>query len=501
MSSTKTKMAGRPLAVAVVAGIALSGCTVGPDFVRPPPPQTPRYTETPLPPTTAAAPGPAGTPQRFVPDADLPAQWWSLFRSPALDELIKQALAENPTLAAAEAALREARENLAAGKGELLYPQVDANAGATREKISGSQLGNPNLGSTIFSLYNANVSVSYMLDLFGRERRAVEGLEAQVDYQAYLLEGAHIALTANVATAAVRDASLRAQIRSTQEIIAAQEQQLKVVERQFQLGAVSKADVLAQRAQLEQTRVTLPPLERELAQTRHQIAVLAGRLPSLAALPEFELEALALPQEIPLGVPSELVHRRPDILAAEAQLHTASAEVGVATANLYPQITLTGSFGGQSAKLGDFFSSPSVWSIAAGLAQPLFHGGALTARRRATIAAFDQSAAQYRQTVLSAFQNVADALRALADDSRTLAAQAVAEQVARESLALAERQFRLGAVSYVTLLNAQRQYHLARILLTRAQADRYADTAALFQALGGGWWNEPASATATSRAD
>lgn len=494
------RMAARPLAVAIVAAAALSGCTVGPDFVRPAPPQTPRYTETPLPPATAAAPGPGGGPQRFVPNGDLPAQWWTLFRSPALDELIRQGLAESPTLAAAEAALREARENLAAGRGELLYPQVNGNAAATREKISGSSLGNPNLGSTIFSLYNASVSVSYALDLFGRERRQIEGLQAQVDFQAYVLEGAHIALTANIATTAIREAALRAQVRSTQDIIAAQEQQLKVVERQFQLGAVSKADVLAQRSQLEQTRATLPPLERDLANTRHALAVLAGRLPSLAALPEFELEALTLPPEIPLGVPSELVHRRPDILAAEAQLHAASAEVGVATANLYPQINLTGSFGGQSVKLGDFFSSPSVWNIAAGLAQPLFHGGALTARRRAAIAAFDQAAAQYRQTVLTAFQNVADTLRALDDDARTLAAQADAEAVARESLALAERQFRLGAVSYLTLLNAQRQYHLARILLIRAQADRYADTAALFQALGGGWWNEPGAATATSQA-
>ncbi len=490
------------IATAIALSVALSGCMVGPDFVRPSPPQVQRYTETPMPAATVATSGTGGTAQRFVPGADLPAQWWTLFHSPPLDDLIRQALADSPTLAAAEAALREANENLAAGKGELLYPALDANVSASRQKISGATLGEPNLGTSLFTLYNANVSVSYALDVFGGARREVEGLQAQVDYQAYLLEGAHVTLTSNVVTTAVSDAALRAQVRSTKEIITALERQLSVVQRQFTLGAVSRSDVLAQRAQLEQTRATLPPLERDLEQTRHQLAVLAGRLPSLAALPEFELDALTLPPDIPLSVPSSLVHQRPDILAAEALLHQASAEVGVATANLYPQITLTGSFGGQSVKLADLFAGPSIWSVGAGLLQPLFRGGALTAKRRAAIDAYDQAAAQYRQTVLLAFQNVADTLRALDDDARLLQAQANAETAARESLALAERQFQLGAVSYLTLLNAQRQYHLARILLTRAQAARYADTAALFQALGGGWWQrDVAEAPSRSKAD
>ncbi len=492
-------VAGRRIAVATILSIALSGCTVGPDFVRPSPPQAHQYTEAPLPEATVATPGVAGgAEQRFVQGKDLPAEWWTLFRSPPLDDLIRQALAESPTLAAAQAALREANENLASGRGELLYPAIDARASAARQRISGAALGATSGVTSLYSLYNANVSVSYALDVFGGARRQIEGLQAQVDYQAYLLEGAHLALTANLVTAAIRDAALRQQVRSTEQIITALERQLALVQRQFTLGAVSRTDVLAQRTQVAQTRATLPPLERDLAQTRHQLAVLAGRLPSLAALPEFDLEAITLPEEIPLSVPSSLVHQRPDILASEAQLHQASAQVGVATANLYPQITLSGAFGGQSTKLGDLFAGPGIWSIGAGLLQPLFRGGALTAQRRAAIDAYDQAAAQYRQTVLNAFQNVADALRALDDDARQLNAQADAERSAREALALAERQFRLGGISYLSLLNAQRQYHLARIALTRAQAARYADTAALFQALGGGWWQREPTASANA---
>jgi NodT family efflux transporter outer membrane factor (OMF) lipoprotein len=480
-------------AIAFIGVVALSGCMVGPDFQRPPPPQADRYTETPMAEATVAAAGTGGASQRLLPGTDLPAQWWALYRSEPLDALIKDALAESPTLASAQAALRVAQENLAVGRGDLLYPAIDGRASATRQQISGSTLGAPGLGTSLFTLYNASVNVSYAFDVFGGARREIEALESLVDYQGYQLEGAHLTLTSNVVTTAIREAALRAQVRSTQEIIAALEKQLTVVERQFKLGAVSKPDVLAQRTQLAQTQATLPLLERNLAQTRHQLAVLAGRLPSAGGLPQFELDALTLPPEIPLSVPSSLVRQRPDILASEALLHQASAEIGVATADLYPKINLTGSFGGQALKLADLFAGPSVWSIGAGLLQPIFRGDALNAKRRAAIAAYDEAAAQYRQTVLLAFQNVADTLRALDDDARTLVAQAAAEAYAREALALAERQFRLGATSYLTLLNAQRQYHLARLALVQAQAARYADTAALFQALGGGWWQRTAA--------
>ena len=477
------------LAVAFVA-LALAGCAVGPDFRQPTAPPAGAYTATPLPAETASAPGTGGAPQRFAPGSDIPAQWWELFRSAALDQVIRQALADNPTLAAAEARLREVRENRRAAFGAL-FPSVDANASVTRQKISGASFGQPRNDIAPFTLYNASVNVSYGLDLFGATRRGLEALQAQVDYQQYQLEGAYLTLASNIVTTAVQEASLRAQIRATQEILAAQEKQLALVEQQFQLGGVARTDVLAQRTQLAQTQATLAPLEKQLSQSRHLLAVLAGRFPGEAGvLPEFRLDGLNLPQELPVSLPSALVRQRPDIRASEELLHAASAQVGVATANLYPQITLTGSYGSQATKPENLFNTgTTVWSLAAGLLQPVFHGGELTAKRRAAVAAYDQAAEQYRGTVLQAFQNVADVLRALDDDARTLKAQADAEEAARDTLDLALQQFQLGAVSYLTLLNAERQHQQARLNLAQAQAARYADTAALFQALGGGWWN------------
>jgi NodT family efflux transporter outer membrane factor (OMF) lipoprotein len=473
----------------VAAAVVLAGCSVGPNFRRPEAPHTNSYTSTALSERTVSAPGTAGAAQRFVPGGDIPAQWWELFHSGTLDRLIRQALADSPTLAASRAALRQARENLTAQTGVVLYPAVEGTASVTREKFSGAAFGQPGSG-TLLTLYNASVDVSYALDVFGGGRRELEALRSQVDYQRFQLEGAHLTLTSNIVTAAVKEASLRAQIRSTLDIVADQEKQLDVVEKQFQLGGASRSDVLAQRAQLAQTQATLPPLEKALAQTRHLLAVLAGRLPGDAALPEFSPEDLQLPQELPVSLPSSLVRQRPDILASEGLMHAASAQVGVATANLYPQITLSGSYGSETTKPGDLFGSgPSVWNFGAGLLQPLFHGGELTAKRRAAVDAYDQAAAQYRETVLLAFQNVADVLRALEDDARTLKAQSEAEAAARDTLDLTEKQFNLGAVSYLSLLNAQRQYRLAHFVLVQAEAARLADSAALFQALGGGWWN------------
>jgi NodT family efflux transporter outer membrane factor (OMF) lipoprotein len=484
--------------VATFVGVAMTGCVVGPDFRAPAAPDTNAYTATMLPPETAAAPGPAGTAQSLVPGQEIPAQWWTLFHSEELDQLIRRALEDNPTLAAAQATLRQSQENLRAVTGSALYPGVDASVSAERQKISGAAFGQPDAQFSAFTLYNASVKVSYALDLFGGARRELEALQSQVDYQRFQLEGAYLTLTSNIVTTAVKEASLRAQILATQDIVTAQEKQQEVVDQQFQLGAVSRSDVLAQRTQLAQTRATLPPLKKELAQTRHQLAVLAGRLPSEgAALPEFDLEGLQLPRELPVSLPSSLVRQRPDIRATEALLHAASAQVGVATANLYPQISLSGSYGSETTKLNTLFAgNTEVWSLGAGLLQPLFHGGELTARRRAAGAAFDQAAAQYRATVLQAFQNVADVLRALDEDAQTLKAQAEAEAAARDTFDLTRQQFQLGAVSYLTLLNAERQYQQTRISLVQAQAARFADTAALFQALGGGWWNREQKADA-----
>ena len=474
----------------MLAGAMLAGCAVGPDFRQPEAPDTKSYTSAALPQETAATPGTGGAAQRFVGGQDIPAQWWTLFQSEPLDQLIRQALQDSPTLAAAQATLRASQENLRAQYGAALSPGVDASLSATRERISGAAFG-PGGKPNLFNLYNASVKVSYALDLFGGARRELESLRSEVDYQRFQLEGAYLTLTANIVTTAVKEGSLRAQIRASQDILTLQEKQLDVVQNQFELGAVSRADVLAQKTQVAQTRATLPPLEKELAQTRHQLAVLAGKLPSETALPEFDLDTLLLPQELPLSLPSSLVQQRPDIRASQELLHQASAQVGVATANLYPQLTLTANYGVESNKSGDLFNgnAPSIWNLGAGLVQPLFHGGELRARRRAAVAVYDQAAAQYRETILQAFQNVADVLRALEADARTLKAQADAETAARDALELTQQQFRVGAVSYLTLLNAERQHQQARIGLIQAQATRYADTAALFQALGGGWWN------------
>jgi len=471
--------------------MALTACAVGPNFHAPAAPSTTVYTPTALPPETASSPGPGGISQRFAPGQDIPAQWWTLLHSAQLDELIRQALADNPTLDAAQATLRQARENLRAVVGSALFPSVDAEVSASRQKISGAEFGESSTTFPAFTLYNASVNVQYALDLFGGARRELEALSSQVDYERFQLEGAYLTITSNIVTAAVEEALQRAQIRATREIIADQEKQLEVVDRQFQLGAVARPDVLAQRAQLAQIQATLPALEKALAQTRHQLAVLAGKLPSDAAsLPEFNLEGLQLPQDLPVSLPSSLVRQRPDIRASEALLHAASAQIGVATAAMYPQITLSGSFGGESTTTGNLFSSGAeIWSLTGGLLQPLFHGGELSAKRRAAMAAYDQADAQYRATVLLAFQNVADVLRALEADAQTLKAQSNAEAAAAETFDVTQKQFQLGAVNYLSLLNAERQHQEARISLVAAQAARFADTAALFQALGGGWWN------------
>jgi len=478
------------LAAAVAAGL-MAGCAVGPDFKRPAVPETNAYTDKALPPETVSAPGIGGTAQSFVPGRDIPAEWWTLFHCAALDLTIRQALERSPTLAAAQAALREAEENRRAQLGAL-FPSLDGNFSANRNQFTGATFGQPNRSGGVFTLYNASVSLSYTLDLFGVTRRGLEELKAQVDYQRYLLEGSYLTLASNIVTAAIQEGSLRSQILATKEILKAQEEQLALVEQQFQLGGASRADVLAQEAQLAQTRATLPPLEKQLSQTRHQLAVLSGRPPGeAAALPEFELADLTLLQELPLSIPSVLVRQRPDILAAEEQLHAACALVGVATANMFPQLTINGNYGSQATAIADLFSGGTgIWSIGAGLVQPLFRGGQLTAKRRAAIAAYDQAEAQYRQTVLTAFQNVADVLRALEQDALALKAQAEAERTAADSLEIARNQYELGAANYLTLLNAERQHQQARLTLAQARAARFADTAALFQALGGGWWNK-----------
>ncbi|MFM0352298.1 efflux transporter outer membrane subunit [Paraburkholderia nemoris] len=488
----------RRLCVALCGCAAVAGCMVGPDYRTPPAPATDTYTASPLPDQTASSPGAVGLPQRFVPGQDIPAAWWALFHCEPLDALIRQALVNSPNITAAQAALRQARENFSAQAGGTLLPSVDAQLGATREKLNGISFGEPGVVDE-FNLYNASVNVSYKLDVLGGSRRELEALHAQIDYQRFQLQAAYLAMSANIVTAAVKEASLRAQIEATERIAAEEDEQLGVLGKQFELGGVGRTAVLSQQTLVAQTRATLPPLQQQLDQTRHQLAVLAGQLPSDATLPEFRLEMFSLPETLPVSLPSALVQQRPDILAADAVLHQASAQVGVATAAMYPQITLSASYGAEALTPAQVFKAGStIWSLGAGLLQPVFHGGQLSAQKRAAEAAYEQANAQYRETVLLAFQNVADSLRALDHDATGLKAQTDAWRSASDSLELTRGQYRVGGVSYLALLDAQRQYQQTVVSLAQAQASRYADTAALFQALGGGWWNAAAPSSAAT---
>jgi NodT family efflux transporter outer membrane factor (OMF) lipoprotein len=482
----------RPATLATGVALAVSACAVGPDFHAPEAPKitdaTHPYTDSPLPAQTASAPGVGGATQRFVDGQDIPALWWQIFHSEPLDKLVRLALAQSPTLASAQAALRAAQENYNAAAGSTLYPSVNASLAGQRQKVPLDTSGLP--AGTVYNIFSAGVNVSYTIDAFGGNRRELESLQAAVDYQRYQVEATYVSLTANVVATAIQEASLRAQLKATHEVVTAAKQTLGLVSRQVELGAVAGGAILLQQTQIAQAEEVIPPLERQLAQTRHQLALLIGQLPGEGNLPTFELESLTLPESLPISVPSQLVHQRPDIRAAEALLHEASAQVGVATAALYPQITLSGSVTRESFKLDKLFSTGTTgWTLAGGILQPIFNGGALRAKKREAIAAFDQAQWQYRQTVLVAFTGVADALRALELDAEALEADARAEDFAHRSFDLVDRQFRLGAASSLTALEAQRSWFQTRVTLAQAQAARYADTAALFQALGGGWWN------------
>jgi len=433
----------RTLGFAVSA--AILGCTHDP--VRPPEtPTAERYTPTPV------------TEERLAQGADLPAQWWTLFESPALDGLVRQALEASPTLARAGAKLRQAQEDLSARTGGTRLPKVDAKLSANRVDVNPQSLGVQSLPvQTPFNLYLASVGVSYTFDLFGANRRELEALQASVDYQRYELEAARLMLAGNVVTAAIREASLREQIAATREIIELQERQLAITERLVNLGTAAQADAVAQRLDLAQIRAVLPDLQRQLEQVRHRLAVYTGQPPGVANLPGFTLMDLQLPSELPLSLPSELARQRPDIRAAEALLQQASARVGVATANLYPQITLSANVGSLAANGGDLFSSGSgFYVLGASLTQPLFHGDELQAKRRAAVAAYEQAGAAYQEVVLQGFQNVADVLRALEADAKKVKERTDAATQARTYHDITSARFKAGGVSYFFLLDAQR---------------------------------------------
>jgi NodT family efflux transporter outer membrane factor (OMF) lipoprotein len=476
----------------------VSGCAVGPDFHVPAAPDVSGYTPEKLAPATVAAEVTGGAAQRFVPGGEIPGQWWALFHSQPLNDLIVAALKANSDLQAAQAALLVAQENVRAQQGFYL-PAIAGNFTPSRNKTATGALSPASAsGNPYYSLYTAEVSVSYTPDVFGLNRRTVESLEAQAQAQRFALEATYLTLTSNVVAAAVQEASLRGQIAATQDIVDSESQLLDILRRQNELGQIAEADVVAQEAALAQAQAALPPLMKQLAQQRDLLTALAGRFPSEEVAEKFELSSLQLPQDLPVSLPSKLVEQRPDIRAAEEQLHSASALVGVALANMLPNITLSAVDGGAANTLDRLFTpGTGFWSLAGSLTQPLFEGGTLLARKRAAAAAYDEAAAQYRSTVITAFQNVADTLRALQHDAEALRAAVAAESAASESLAITRRQLELGNISYPALLAAQQTYQQAVINRVQAQAGRYADTAALFQALGGGWWNRKDVAEAT----
>jgi NodT family efflux transporter outer membrane factor (OMF) lipoprotein len=484
---------------AATIALLMAGCAVGPDYHRPPAPDIKGYTSAPLPARISTGESPDASAQQFVQGMDIPAQWWTLFHSPSLNRLVEQALKANPNLAAAQAALRQAQENAAAAEGAL-FPSINANASGARQKNSGAQFGQPNNPGNAFTLYNASVSVSYGLDVFGAARRALEALGAEAEFERFQMEGTYLTLASNVVTTALQEASLRAQVAASKEIVDVESQQLDMLQKQFDVGGVALSSVLAQKTALAQTLATLPVLEKQLALIRNSLTVLTGKFASEGTGETFDLDALQLPQDLPVSLPSRLVEQRPDIRASESLLHAASAQIGIATAAMFPQFTINGGAGSVATKASKLFSTGTgVWNVGANIAQPLFRGGTLTHERRAAVAAYDGASAQYRATVLAAFLDVANVLDALQADAVILQAQTVAAQSAATSLDLAKKQYAVGSISYLTLLNAEQAYQQTRIALAQAQATRFADTAALFQALGGGWWNREDVTSLSSR--
>ena len=474
-----------PISVILASLVLAGGCAVGPDFHRPAPPSGPAgYLKAPLAPAAAG-----GLAQSFEAGADLPGQWWTLYQSPALNRLVAEALKANPDVAAAQAALRSAHETYLAQRGALL-PTVDLGANVSREKASGAL--SPPLSSSqlLFNLYNAQVNVGYAPDVFGGIRRQTETVAAQAEAQRFTTEATYLTLTANLVTAAIQAAGLKEQVKAAETAIRDEASILVLVGRQRDLGQASGGDVAAQEALLAQAEQALPPLRKQLAQTEDQIAALTGRSPAEATDDDISLGDLTLPAALPVSLPARLVEQRPDVRIAEANLHAASAQVGVAIAARLPGVSLSASAGGNSTNIGGVLTQPnSFWTVGAGLSQPIFEGGALYHKQRAAEASLEQAKAQYRSTVISAMQNVADSLQALAADADALNAADRAVRSAEASLTIARKQLEVGEGSGIGLLNAEQAHAQALLALAQARANRYADTAALFQALGGGWWN------------
>ena len=479
----------RFIASIITLATLLSGCAVGPDFKKPAAPEVSGYTPTPLSTTSGTTNVAGGEPQRFVSGSDIPGEWWTLFHSKPLNDLIELSLSNNPTLKSAQAALKAAKENVLAQKGTY-YPSIAGAFSAARQKTSSEISSTPNSGALYFSMYTPQVNVSYVPDVFGLNRRTVESLQAQEEQARFALAATHITLSANVAADAIQEAALRGQIEATRQLVVINSNMLQTLRLQYAKGYIGRLDVATQESQLAQVSATLPPLLKQLAQQRDLLAALSGRFPSQGPAEPFELASLQLPQELPVSLSSQLVAQRPDVRQAEESLHAASAQVGIAVANRLPTITLSADAGAMALEAGQMFSSGNgFWTLAGGLTQPIFQGGALLHKQRAAKAAYTQAAEQYRATVLTAFQNVADTLIALQEDANGLNAAASARDAAKVTLDLAQNQYQSGYSGYLSLLTAEQTYQQASMNLVQAQANRFADTAALFQALGGGWWH------------
>ncbi len=481
--------------IVIFLSLAISGCAVGPDFSPASSPDVHGYVPGKLASPDPGRDGPRVAAQHFVTGASVSARWWSAFKSPPLNELVKQSVDHNPNLQAAEAAIRIAQYNAQAQRG-LFYPQVTGNTTAQRFLIS-----NPGQVPPVavtepqaqFSLATNQLTVSFVPDIWGANFRAVENLDAVTEQQLFQLEAAYLTLTSNVVAAAIQEASLRGQIAATQRIIAIERNLLDILKRQFGFGQAAQADVLAQDAALAQAEQLLPPLEKQLAQQRDLLTALAGQYSADEIAQKFDLAHLKLPANVPVSLPSKLVDQRPDIRAAEANMHAASAQVGVAIAARLPNILLSANGGSMSPNFAQAFTpGTGFYTLAASATAPIFDGFTLYNRQKAAEAALDQAEAQYRATVITAFQNVADALRALQSDSAALRAAKRAEDTAKASLDIVQKQLNAGQVNQLAVLNAQQTYLTASVIRVQTEANRLSDTAALFMALGGGW---PAACT------
>jgi NodT family efflux transporter outer membrane factor (OMF) lipoprotein len=499
------RMRHRSFALALV--LTLTACAVGPNYKRPAIPAAAGYAPQALPPKSAAAPGALGSAQSLSTARDIAADWWSVFQSPELDALIKRAFAANPTIDAALAALRQAQENVYAQRG-FFFPTLQAGYSAARTKLSGNTASSsaPGLqgnGENIvppgpaqpvtYTFHTAELTVGFTPDIFGLNRRQVESLAAQAEAERLELEAAYVTLASNVVAAALQEAATRAQLIAVKADIEANAHALEILRGQLRLGYAARLDVAAQEAALAQAREQLPPLEKQLEQTRDLLRLLAGNAPDHDIPESFVLSGLHLPEELPLSLPSKLIEQRPDVRAAEAQVHAASAQVGVAVANRLPQFSITGDLGGNATKFSQmFWGSGTFWDVVGSVSQTIFDGGTLRHRQRAAEQGLVEAAAQYRLTALTAFQNVADTLHAIYADADALQAAVAAEQAARVSRDLTQKQLEAGYVNELAFLSAEATYEQAAITLVQAQASRLGDTAALFQALGGGWWNRTA---------